>query len=173
MARAKVGYFVQAVMLEFTEDVVNRMESLNISKRELARKLDVSPAYITKMLGGQTNFTLESMVKVSQALDCELRVHLQPKGVSSCWFDIIETQSHNPVKPEEVQTWFAACSAVSHARISPKAVVCPPKGLSIFAGHTSVEVPCMDVAARRIKIIANVTDPKPILKNEQPFALAA
>ncbi|MGL4398710.1 MAG: helix-turn-helix domain-containing protein, partial [Luteolibacter sp.] len=44
----------------------------------LADKIGSSPAYITKILRGETNFTLDSMVKIATALGCELTIGLRP-----------------------------------------------------------------------------------------------
>ena len=73
------AYWVEGAILEFTEDMVNRMEEQGISRSELARRIGVSPAYVTKILRGSTNFTLDTMVKVARALDCEFRCRLQPR----------------------------------------------------------------------------------------------
>ena len=40
------------------------MEANGVSRGELARRLEVSPAYITKVLRGNVNFTLDSMVRL-------------------------------------------------------------------------------------------------------------
>lgn len=93
-ARRTTAYLVQNAILDFTEDVVGRMESLNITKSELASKLHTSPAYVTKLLRGDNNFTLETMVKITSVVNAELRIHLQPQGALSQWIDVLEA----PVK---------------------------------------------------------------------------
>ena len=92
------AYWVEGVILEFTEDMVNRMEEQGVSRSELARRIGVSPAYITKILRGSTNFTLDTMVKVARALDCELRCHLQPDGAETRWFDVLDRMSQDKKK---------------------------------------------------------------------------
>ena len=86
-ARGGLHYSVQGAILDFTEDVVRTMQAQNLTKSALAAKLGTSPAYVTKVLSGSTNFTLETMVRIAKALDAELRVHLQPSGAFSQWFD--------------------------------------------------------------------------------------
>ena len=46
------------------------MVEKNITKTDLAKKIGVSKAYITKVLRGEANFTVETMVKFSMALGC-------------------------------------------------------------------------------------------------------
>src|SRR5688572_27903249 len=48
------------------------LSACGISKRELARRMNVSAPYITKMLSGDENFTLETLLKAAEALHCEL-----------------------------------------------------------------------------------------------------
>jgi len=109
-ARSNPWYYIQGAILDFTEDVVDRMSALGVSKSDLARKLECKPAYITKMLGGDTNFTLVSMVKVAMALDTEVRIHLQPKEASTYWIHEIKGKQDDEIQTE---AWS------SEASISP------------------------------------------------------
>lgn len=87
-ARKDHAYWVEGAILEFTEDMARCMEEQGVSRSELARRIGTSPAYVTKILRGTTNFTLDTMVKVARALDCEFRCHLQPQGAETRWFDV-------------------------------------------------------------------------------------
>ena len=86
-AKGDDAYWTELALLEFTEDVVARMEHLGLSRSELASRIDSSPAYVTKILRGSSNFTLQSMVKIARAVGCGLRTHLQPEGTESRWLD--------------------------------------------------------------------------------------
>jgi transcriptional regulator with XRE-family HTH domain len=77
-ARATPEYAAFAAVLEFTESLVRVMEEQNVSRAELARRLGTSPAYVTKILRGNANFTLASMTRLARALGQELRVDLRP-----------------------------------------------------------------------------------------------
>lgn len=70
-------YHTEGAILEFTEDLVRTMKRKGVSRTQLANKLGKKPAYITKMLGGENNFTLATMVKVARALDMQLKVGLE------------------------------------------------------------------------------------------------
>ena len=78
-ARASHAYRAEAASIQFTESLYIRMQDLGITRSQLAEKIGVKPAYITKILRGDTNFTLETMVKLAHALDCELSCVLKPK----------------------------------------------------------------------------------------------
>lgn len=78
-ARQHDDFWTETAILEITEAVVRRMDELAISRSELARRLETSPAYVTKILRGSANFTLASIVKLARALDCDLSVRLAPR----------------------------------------------------------------------------------------------
>lgn len=95
-AAKQLSYFVEKPILEFTESMTSRMAELKITNSELAEKLGCKPSYVTKVLRGSTNFTLESMVKIGLALDCELApVRLVPKISADKLCDIL-SQSRKP-----------------------------------------------------------------------------
>ncbi|MBI5688309.1 MAG: helix-turn-helix transcriptional regulator [Verrucomicrobia bacterium] len=86
-ARQRLAYYVEGAILDFTEQVVARMSAANVSKSELAKKLGVEPSYVTKLLSGSNNYTLETMVKVATALNSEVRISLQPARVETQWIE--------------------------------------------------------------------------------------
>jgi transcriptional regulator with XRE-family HTH domain len=75
-ARESVEYWTQSAMRSFVSDVLRRMEGRKTSRADLAEKMGVSPAYVSKILRGDVNFTLESMVKVASALGGRLSVSI-------------------------------------------------------------------------------------------------
>ena len=90
-SRKRLEYFVHGAVISFTESVIKRMAELKMSKTGLAEKLKCKPPYITKALGGGTNFTLESMVKIALALDSEIEIALIPKGCSEKLEDVLQS----------------------------------------------------------------------------------
>lgn len=101
-SRKRLEYFVHGAVISFTEAVIKRMAELKISKSGLAEKLKCKPPYITKALGGGTNFTLESMVKIALALDAELEIGLTPKGCSEKLEDVLQNVTKiKPLKQEK------------------------------------------------------------------------
>lgn len=77
-ARQTEAYRAEGASIRFTEDLIARMKTTGITRSALAEKIGASPAYITKILRGDTNFTLDSMAKIADALGCELTLGLQP-----------------------------------------------------------------------------------------------
>jgi transcriptional regulator with XRE-family HTH domain len=89
-ARKSDTYWTERVLLEFTEEITSRMEALGVTRAELARRLNAKPTYITRVLNGTNNFTVESMARISKALDCALRVHMQPQGTQLRWLECFD-----------------------------------------------------------------------------------
>ncbi len=91
-AESHDAFHVSAAKLRFTEDMLANMEKIGLSKSELADKLGVKPAQISRLCSGRNNFTLETMVKIARALGCEFRSHLQPAGTTTQWIDFMKEE---------------------------------------------------------------------------------
>lgn len=85
--RESQDYWTESAILDFTEELTRLMEIKNVTRAELAKKIDSSPAYITKVLRGNVNFTLASMTKLALALDSAVHVHLSDKDAIVNWKD--------------------------------------------------------------------------------------
>ncbi len=72
-------YLLEKKKIDITEQIWKIMEEEGISKSELAKRMGVSRGYITRILGGNTNFTLESLIKISMALKTDLQITFSPK----------------------------------------------------------------------------------------------
>jgi transcriptional regulator with XRE-family HTH domain len=91
-ARETHEYRAEGASIEFTNAMLTRMRQLDVSRSELAARIGVNPAYISKILRGDTNFSLETMVKIANALESDFRCHLQPSGAKSQWLDVYSTR---------------------------------------------------------------------------------
>lgn len=52
--------------------MLDRMEELNISQRQLAERMGCSQQYISKVLKGQENLSLETLSKIEYCLDLQI-----------------------------------------------------------------------------------------------------
>jgi transcriptional regulator with XRE-family HTH domain len=92
-ARQRDSYWAARAVLDFTEDLVRLMAQRNVSNAVLARKIGTSPAYVTKVLRGDTNFTVDTMVRLARALDGQLCVHVGRKEDGVRWIDVVHGRS--------------------------------------------------------------------------------
>jgi len=91
-AETSVDYWVDGPITEFIEDVWRLMEEQKVSRAELARRLGTSRAYVTKLLGGNANFTLQTMTKVAMALGSQVHVHVAGQNALTRWIDEMPAQ---------------------------------------------------------------------------------
>jgi len=94
---ATVEYRVDVAALRFVDEVVRCMQQRGITQADLARRIDASQPYVCKVLRGDTNFTLTTMVKLADALGQDLHLHLSVPGAVVHWRDVI-TSPQEPVE---------------------------------------------------------------------------
>src|SRR3954464_14064553 len=88
-AESHPDYWIDGPISEFTEDLSRLMKEQKVNRAELARRMGTSRAYITKMLGGNANFTLLAMVNLAMALDGAVHIHIADKRAVTRWRDKI------------------------------------------------------------------------------------
>ena len=66
----------EGLVYNVTEDILLVLEDLDVSKKELARRLGKSRSYVTQVLGGARNMTLGSLSDICFALGVKPKVVL-------------------------------------------------------------------------------------------------
>jgi len=98
-ARASPEYWHEGAVMEFIMDLGRFMEEQKVSRAELARRIGTSRAYITKLLGGNANFTLMTMVKLAMALGGAVHVHISDQRAYTTWRDEPRSKPPSSAKP--------------------------------------------------------------------------
>jgi transcriptional regulator with XRE-family HTH domain len=75
-ARKNAAYWAELAVLDFTSALEARMDEKDVSRSELAKRLGTSQSYITKVLSGKTNFTINSMAALAHALGGKISIAL-------------------------------------------------------------------------------------------------
>lgn len=99
---------LEEVILDITEEVCRAMEEKEIDRAELADKLGVSRAFISKLLNGTPNLTIKTLMKIAVALDKELSIRMPPVGFTTHHLYVpIEGRSfeYKLARPEEKVPW--------------------------------------------------------------------
>lgn len=103
-------YWTQTAILDFTEELSRLMGEANppINRAELAKRIGASPSYVTKVLRGNVNFTLETMTKLARAVGAVVRIHLAPDGVIVTWThqQVALDQTIDDMDLEDFPTWL-------------------------------------------------------------------
>ena len=97
-AESHSDYWIDGPISEFTEDLSRLMKEQSVTRAELARRMGTSRAYVTKMLGGNANFTLLTMVKLAMALDGAVHIHIANKRAITRWHDTLPGEGGRKVR---------------------------------------------------------------------------
>jgi DNA-binding Xre family transcriptional regulator len=79
--REDAGFYAEELILNLTEQVVVAMKERGVNRTELAARMGVSKAFITKLLRGNTNITLRTMASLARSLGCKVNINVCPKDV--------------------------------------------------------------------------------------------
>jgi len=69
-------FWIDLARVGFEEDLYRLMERAGINRAELAEAAGVSPAFVSKVLNGSTNYTLKTMAKLARAAGAVLQVRV-------------------------------------------------------------------------------------------------
>lgn len=75
-ARASEGYWIEAAKLHFAVSLDRQRVAAGLTYKDVADKLGTSAAYISKVFRGDTNVTVESMVKLARATGGRLDIQV-------------------------------------------------------------------------------------------------
>jgi transcriptional regulator with XRE-family HTH domain len=94
-------YLTEKLKLSLMEQISSIMRAKSISRSELARRLGSSRAYVTRLLDGSANMTIETLTRLSLALGCRLTIELREETHQSRNADVIDlprSQHHDTLK---------------------------------------------------------------------------
>lgn len=63
-------------------EMLDRMDFLGVNQKELAQRMGCTPQYVSKILKGKENLSLETICKIEDALDMEFQSIPVPAVVS-------------------------------------------------------------------------------------------
>lgn len=110
-ARRSPAYWARVALRDFTEELVHRLGDR--PRAALAEGARVSPAYITKVLRGDENLTIETMAKLALAVGGKVRIHIADLDAETRWFDYYTPTAVSTVTTGAISVRPAACGAGS------------------------------------------------------------
>lgn len=90
---------IERAKISVAETIYCAMHQREVSKAELSRRLGKSRAYVTQILRGDANFTLDSLVRISTALDSQLEIGLIPNRLSAHWSQLYRDRGIESIYP--------------------------------------------------------------------------
>jgi transcriptional regulator with XRE-family HTH domain len=70
----QVTYETERLIIAINEEIVKQMVGQKVTRTELAERLGVDKAHVTRMLNGTPNMTLKTLASVASALGCRFSV---------------------------------------------------------------------------------------------------
>jgi len=86
--KGDLHFQLEGLLLEIANQIISKMDENQITRSELARRLNVKRSFITRVLSGDENVTLKTLLKLSRALVCELKVSIGNKRSITCIHNI-------------------------------------------------------------------------------------
>ncbi len=95
-------YRLENILLDVGENIALFMKEQNLNRSQMAQRLGVSRAYVTKILNGNPNLTIKTLLRLSDVLEKDLKImfwsKLTNKGTDTpkiITFQLSELQSYH------------------------------------------------------------------------------
>lgn len=120
-------FVTQGLKYEVGKQVLEVLWKDDVSQAELARRLGKSRQYVTKMLKGYSNFTLDSIAGLAIALKKEFHFAFTEPGAEAYLWRVIEGKATDPLKQEEAMyVANTQVTLVSMPAVSSRETPCSP-----------------------------------------------
>ena len=118
-ARTTDSYWVEHAKLEFSLALEQQRSNAKLTYAAIAKKLASSAAYISKVFRGDTNMTIETMVKLARATGGQLDIRIVDNAAAVNRWDIPELQARSNLfalatRPANTVTYLSSCAAANH-----------------------------------------------------------
>lgn len=87
------AYQAEKLAVDFLAELNAFMQAHDLSNAELARRVGVSPAYITKLFRGPSNLSIETLTKFADAIGCKVHLHLAKQSADVRWLDVFQNRT--------------------------------------------------------------------------------
>ena len=88
-SKEKDSYWVERAKFDFAMDLVGLLHKSGLSNSDFAERINVKAPYVSKVLRGDENLTIQTMVKLVRALKGKLNIHVSEENYHVRWFDVV------------------------------------------------------------------------------------
>lgn len=92
VARKKDPYWESLLRHQFASSILAALAEQGMSQKEYAEKAGVSAGYVSRVLAGNENLSLRTLVKMARVLDLDLDLRVYPKTPS---FHQVDQDEHD------------------------------------------------------------------------------
>jgi transcriptional regulator with XRE-family HTH domain len=125
-----VEYQIESIAFNIAIQIQKRIREMNLAQKDLAKKLGVSKSYVSQLLKGKSNMTLETLIKVANVLGLKPEINLSPVT-----YDIITVEDEVSLAQYE----------------EPTVLISEPAWIQVYAGTTAYIKDFAILAARDTK----------------------
>lgn len=86
---------LEELVFELTEQISKKLKENKISRKRFAEKLKISPAAVSKILNGNPNFTIRTLLTMADALKTDLSIEFKEKESASSEIRSVTTASED------------------------------------------------------------------------------
>lgn len=98
-AKQTEKYWFSKAKMDFSVELARKAAEANLNGKSLADALGTSPAYISKVFRGDTNLTIESMVKLARATGAQVEIKLSKQAQARVNTETTVTYSVEKIMP--------------------------------------------------------------------------
>jgi len=80
-----IDFQLEGVLIDINEQIIKHMIDQKMTRKNLADKLGYSKAYITRILQGNHNITVKTLLQIAMALDVEFSLNYKEKDIRKKW----------------------------------------------------------------------------------------
>jgi transcriptional regulator with XRE-family HTH domain len=101
-ADTREAYWTERLKSKFAVAVEHLLDFRNLKKKDLAERLNVSRPYISKILRGDANLTIETIGRLAYALNSDVSINLTPKEThAKPWLYVVEGRKKSSTEAVE------------------------------------------------------------------------
>ena len=90
-AKKTDSYWAERAKLDFSMELERRRRAADLSYSDVAKRIETSPAYVTKVFRGDSNLTIETMVKLARATGGHLELRIVEEVAEPRHWSIVRT----------------------------------------------------------------------------------
>lgn len=98
-ARKSDSYWIEAAKLQFAVSLETQRRAAKMTYKAVAEKVGTSAAYITKIFKGDSNVTIESMVKLARATGGRIDIRIVDAAADQAHWDLSSFFSRPATSP--------------------------------------------------------------------------
>ncbi|MEY8241472.1 MAG: helix-turn-helix transcriptional regulator [Cycloclasticus sp.] len=98
-------YRLAKVQNHFALRIETLMKEKGFKQKDLANEISAKPAYVSRILRGDTNVSIKTMLKLAEALDAEVHLNLMPKNDEKIHWGGLNRTPKKSVRQSVISSW--------------------------------------------------------------------